>query len=85
MIGMARFANNVNEKVKKVMRKEAEKPQDLPPAAAQTGEPIRGFISAPTPEQLKPTAREVSLLETLWSWQEKSAKSRIVLGQPLRS
>jgi hypothetical protein len=36
-------------------------------------------------DQLKPTAREISLLETLWSWQEQSAKSRVVLGQPLKS
>jgi hypothetical protein len=45
----------------------------------------RGFVTAPTLEQLRPTPREVSLLETLWSWQEQSAKSRVVLGQPLKS
>lgn len=67
------------------MRSEQNRPQDLKPAVMKPGEPIRGFTSAPTPDQLKPTAREVSLLETLWTWQEKSAKSRIVLGQPLRS
>lgn len=48
-------------------------------------ESTRGFVTAPTMDQLKPTAREVSLLETLWSWQEQSAKSRVVLGQPLKS
>ncbi|HXT39017.1 MAG TPA: hypothetical protein VN887_03245 [Candidatus Angelobacter sp.] len=59
--------------------------QEVKPASPQPQESARGFISAPTLEELKPTAREVSLLETLWNWQEKSAKSRIVLGQPLRS
>ena len=43
----------------------------------------RGFVSAPTADELKPTEREVFLLDTLWKWQETSAKSRIVLGQPL--
>jgi hypothetical protein len=65
------------------MSKKRDTSQAVKPATPQ--ESARGFVSAPTLEQLKPTAREVSLLETLWSWQEKSAKSRIVLGQPLRS
>ncbi len=42
----------------------------------------RGFVTAPTLDQLKPTERERHLLKVLWDWQEQSAKSQIVLGQP---
>lgn len=52
-------------------------------AKGQPAESDRGFTSAPTAEQLKPNEREVFLLNTLVRWQETSAKSRIVLGQPL--
>lgn len=45
----------------------------------------RGFVSAPTVDQLRPTEREEFLLNALWNWQEASAKSQIVLGQPLRA
>lgn len=45
----------------------------------------RGFVSAPSADELKPTETEVFLLDTLWKWQETSEKSRIVLGQPLNS
>lgn len=48
-----------------------------------TAESDRGFVTAPTADQLKPTERETFLLEELCKWQESSAKSRIVLGQPL--
>jgi len=44
----------------------------------------KGFVSAPTGNDLKPTEREAFLLETLWNWHETSAKSAIILGQPLR-
>jgi hypothetical protein len=43
----------------------------------------KGFVSAPSPSDLKPTEREAFLLETLWKWHEASAKSAIILGQPL--
>jgi hypothetical protein len=49
------------------------------------GEPARGFSSAPSAEQLRPTERETFLLDTLLKWQESSARSQIVLGQPLNS
>ena len=42
----------------------------------QPKEPSRGFIIAPTPEQLRPTKREQHLLAVLWDWQEQSAKSQ---------
>lgn len=38
-------------------------------------EPDRGFISAPTLKDLKPTPREVALLEELWDWQERSERT----------
>ena len=56
------------------------------PAGEKTpAESDRGFVSAPTTHDLKPTEREVFLLDILWKWQETSANSRIVLGQPLDS
>lgn len=61
---------------------QAPKPASVPEPPQESN---RGFVTAPTLEQLRPTPREVSLLETLWSWQEQSAKSRVVLGQPLKS
>ena len=64
--------------------------QDVPRAEkpgveGQPAESTRGFTSAPTADELKPTDREVFLLNTLLQWQETSAKSRIVLGQPLNA
>ena len=44
----------------------------------------KGFITAPTVDQLKPTLRESWLLEWLWKWQEQSAKSPLVIGRPLK-
>jgi hypothetical protein len=44
---------------------------------------VKGFTSAPAADQLKPTEREVFLLETLWTWRQTSARSTTVLGQPL--
>jgi hypothetical protein len=69
------------------MKNNQNKNQGQQSAAPQHApqESARGFVSAPTLEELKPTPREAALLDTLWSWQEKSAKSRIVLGQPLKS
>lgn len=40
--------------------------------------PPKGFISAPTPDQLKPTPHEQHLLECLWQWERSSAKSQTV-------
>ena len=54
-------------------------------AGSPPAEPPRGFTTAPTPEQLLPTEREAFLLDTLSKWQETSAQSRIVLGEPLAS
>ncbi len=42
----------------------------------------RGFITAPTLGQLKPTPREQHLLEVLWDWLEQSKRSPLILGQP---
>lgn len=42
----------------------------------------RGFITAPTLEQLQPTEREKNLLKVLWDWQEQSKHSQLVLGKP---
>jgi hypothetical protein len=68
------------------MSKQHERQQcvDVVPVE-KVSEPVRGFVSAPTGEQLKPTEREAFLLETLLRWGETSEKSRIVLGQPLSS
>ena len=41
-----------------------------------------GFICAPTEDQLKPSENEEYMLEVLQKWQENSAKSQIILGQP---
>jgi len=49
----------------------------LPEASA------KGFVFAATSDDIKPTDREASLLRTLGEWQESSARSRIVLGQPI--
>lgn len=38
----------------------------------------RGFTSAPTPEQLKPTPQEQHLLECLWAWERQGSKSQAV-------
>jgi len=43
--------------------------------------PIKGFISAPKPEQLKPTAREQHLLGVLWDWERQGSRSQYVPGQ----
>ncbi len=43
----------------------------------------KGFTSAPTLEQLKPTPRELARMDELIAWQERSAKSTIVLGVPM--
>lgn len=45
--------------------------------------PIKGFITAPTLEQLLPTNYEKSMLKVLIDWQEQSAKSQIILGVPM--
>ena len=66
----------MNNDQKKAQDQQATVPQPAPQ------EPARGFVSAPTLDQLKPTPRETELLATLWNWQEESAKSCIVLGQP---
>lgn len=42
----------------------------------------KGFITAPTIDQLKPTTREKHLLKVLWDWLENSKESTVVLGQP---
>lgn len=42
-----------------------------------------GFLSAPSAEDLRPTQREVSLMQELYEWQQGSAHSRWVLGEPL--
>jgi hypothetical protein len=47
-----------------------------------TNESPKGFITAPTLEQLQPTEREKHLLKVLWDWQEQGKKSQLVLGQP---
>lgn len=52
--------------------------------APEPEESPRGFISAPTREQLLPTPRESALLEQLWRWHEQSAKSQIMMGVPLK-
>ncbi len=44
----------------------------------------RGFISVPAGAELRPNDREAFLLETLWEWREMSARTGIVLGEPLR-
>jgi hypothetical protein len=43
----------------------------------------KGFVSTPSSDEVKPTEREIFLLQTLGQWQENSARSRIVLGQPI--
>ena len=40
----------------------------------------KGFISAPTLDQLQPTPEEQQLLRELLEWQEQSAKSHYILG-----
>jgi hypothetical protein len=40
------------------------------------------FISAPTADDLKATPEERQLLNELREWQEKSAQSHWVLGEP---
>jgi hypothetical protein len=72
---------------KKLMPRQTHTSQATKPASVSEPplESDKGFVTAPTLEQLRPTPREASLLETLWSWQEQSAKSRVVLGQPLKS
>jgi len=68
------------------MAENEQKAPDASPAGEKSSEgSVRGFVSAPTTNDLKPTEREVFLLDILWKWQETSAKSRIVLGQPLDS
>jgi hypothetical protein len=42
-------------------------------------EKAKGFISAPTMKDLKPTEAEAHVLELLWQWQEMSARSPIQL------
>jgi hypothetical protein len=68
------------------MRTQTRTSQAFKPApdAKPLKESARGFVTAPSLEELKATPREADLLQTLWSWQEQSAKSRIVLGQPLK-
>ena len=66
-------------RAKKRMQLNEQTREKLPERAAE------GFVSAPTAEQLKPTEREAVLLKTLWDWQESSARSPIVLGEPLCS
>lgn len=44
----------------------------------------RGFITAPTLDDLKPTPQERYLLEMLWQWQEQSSKSPYRLGEPIK-
>src|SRR5258707_10037530 len=74
------------ERLTSSMRKQKLSAQASKSAAAHAPQrqPPKGFVTAPTLHQLRPTPREVSLLETLWSWQEQSARSRTVLGQPLK-
>jgi hypothetical protein len=60
-------------------RAEPDTVQSAPPVAA------KGFVSTPSPDEVKPTEREIFLLQTLCQWQENSARSRIVLGQPIAS
>jgi hypothetical protein len=42
----------------------------------------RGFISAPTWEDIQPTPAEQAELENLWEWLERSRRSVILLGIP---
>lgn len=80
-------SSQCNGNSKKLMPRQTQTSQATKPASVPEPplESDKGFVTAPTLEQLRPTPREVSLLETLWSWQEQSAKSRVVLGQPLKS
>jgi hypothetical protein len=41
---------------------------------------MKGFITAPTIEQLRATPHEQHLLKVLWDWQEQSAKSKRIFG-----
>ncbi len=50
--------------------------------AMDQGEVKAMFSSAPTAEELQPTVEERRLLDDLREWQEKSAQSHWVLGQP---
>lgn len=43
----------------------------------------RGFVKAPSLEQLKPTPEERHLLGVLWDWLEHSKRSKLILGVPL--
>jgi hypothetical protein len=61
--------------------KRADKTSPIPAPPAHAAR--KGFVSAPSGNDLKPTEREAFLLETLWNWHETSAKSAIILGQPL--
>ena len=36
----------------------------------------------PSPDDLKPTPREISLMQALWNWHLESARSRLELGVP---
>ena len=45
--------------------------------------PDNGFIKLPTEEEFKLPEREKRLLEHLFDWQEQSAKTKWVLGEPL--
>lgn len=41
---------------------------------------MKGFITAPTLEQLLPTPDEQARLASLWAWQEQSAKCHYIFG-----
>lgn len=43
----------------------------------------KGFISAPTLEQLKMTPSEMARMDQLLEWQKRSEKSTIILGVPM--
>ena len=62
-----------------------KKPETQPGGSLEPvgSESPRGFISAPTLEQLRPTREEQEELRRLWEWQEASKRDLTMWDTPI--